>query len=433
MTLFRLLARSVRAALTWLATPVFLVVASIIARLARRHNRPEQPRLVWGSTPLINNVYWCHAMRKAGFESETFVTHIYSISRRQDFDRLLVEQYPWAPSALKPYLAFFHALFLYDVFFIAFDGFFIGHTRFAYLQARLLKLAGKKTVVIPYGSDAYVYRRVRMPGALHGLLTSYPGAARDQNRIARNVEYWCANADAVLPTGMGQEGFGRWDVMMPSSVFIDLDRWQGSSRNNTADGLSGPVAVTHAPNHRGFKGTEFVMEAIQQLRAEGLKIELRLLEGLPNTEVQRILREDTDILVEQLIATGHGMNGLEGLASGLTVISNYEDDGWVTPLRRWSYFGECPLVSASPETITDVLRRLITRPQLRHQLGRAGRAYVEKYHGLDSASYLYTNVIDFVYGRRDSMINLYHPLLGEYPRRSPKIEHPLVNNRIVDA
>ena len=66
-------------------------------------------------------------------------------------------------------------------------------------------------------------------------------------------------------------------------------------------------------------------------------------------------------------------------------------------------------------------------------LGQAGRAYAEKYHGLDSAQYFFTNVIDFVYGRRDSLINLYHPLLGEYSRRSPRVEHPLVTNRIIDA
>ena len=101
-------------------------------------------------------------------------------------------------------------------------------------------------------------------------------------------------------------------------------------------------------------------------------------------------------------------------------------------MRRWSFFGECPLVSATPENLADVLHKLVTRPELRNQLGRAGREYVEKYHDYVSAQFLFTNVIDYVYGRKDSLINLYHPLLGEYPNRSPKIQHPLVNNRIVD-
>jgi hypothetical protein len=269
-------------------------------------------------------------------------------------------------------------------------------------------------------------------GTLHGLMMSYPGAARDQQRIARNVDYWCTHADVVMSGFMMPDGFGRWDVLTPSPLSIDLDKWIASTRRSNANGTNGTVVITHAPNHRGFKGTEFVLEAIRILQAEGLKIELRLLERIQNTEVRRILCEDTDILVEQIIATGHGLNGLEGLASGLPVISNLEDDTYLMPMRRWSFFGECPLVSASPETLVNVLRKLVTRPELRQQLGKAGRDYMEKYHGIDSAQYLFANVIDYVYSRRDSLINLYHPLQGHYPNRSPKIEHPLVNNRIVD-
>jgi hypothetical protein len=372
-------------------------------------------------------------MREAGYFSETFTTDYYStINSRDDWDRIVSEEYNWAPSRVKPLVAFIDSLFRYDVFVISFDGFFIGKYPFAYLQAHILKLAGKKIIVIPYGSDSYLYHRIRSMGTLHGLMMSYPGAARDQQRIGRNVDYWCAHADVVIPGVMGPDGFGRWDVLTPSPLSIDLDRWIASTRRSNADGRNSTVVITHAPNHKGFKGTEFVLEAVRILQAEGLKIELQLLERIQNTEVRRILREDADIHVEQIIFTGHGLNGLEGLASGLPVISNLEDDTYVMPMRRWSYFDECPLVSASPETLVNVLRKLVTRSELRQQLGKAGRDYMEKYHGLDSTQYLFATVIDYAYGRRDSLINLYHPLLGEYPNRSPKIEHPLVNNRIVD-
>ncbi|MBT5717631.1 MAG: aminotransferase, partial [Opitutae bacterium] len=140
----------------------------------------------------------------------------------------------------------------------------------------------------------------------------------------------------------------------------------------------------------------------------------------------------TDILVEQLICTGHGMNAVEGFASGIPVVSNLEDDDCTTMFRRWSFLNECPIASASPESIVNVLRKLVTRPALRSQLGIAGRQYAEKYLGLDSAQYLFGEVIDFLYGRRDSLINLYHPLLGDYPKHKPFVEHPLVNNQIVD-
>lgn len=33
--------------------------------------------------------------------------------------------------------------------------------------------------------------------------------------------------------------------------------------------------------------------------------------------------------------------------------------------------------------------------------------------------------------RRESLINVYHPLLSEYPKRLSRVEHPLKYNRIV--
>jgi glycosyltransferase involved in cell wall biosynthesis len=407
------------------------VACSLIIRF--KFTIPAKPRLVWGSTPIINNSYWSRALVNAGFSSETFCANFFSIiNRREDWDKILAEEYRWISRHARPFVAFIHGLFLYDIFFISFNGFFLGNTPVKIFQAHLLKIARKKIVILPYGSDSYVYRNIRSISTVHGLLMSYPLASREQHRISQDVDYWIKHADVVLPGFMGPDGFGRWDALIPSPLFIDLQLWKSSRKLNEANGIVDEVVIAHAPNHRGFKGSEFVISAVEELRKEGLKIRLILLERVQNDQVRKVLEFEADILIEQLVFTGHGMNGLEGLASGLPVISNLEDETYVLPMRRWSYFSECPMVSGTPENLVDVLRQLVTRPELRHKLGRAGRAYVEKYQGLDSAQYLFSNVIDYVYGRKESLINLYHPLLGEYPNRSSKIQHPLVNNRIID-
>src|SRR5690606_29484229 len=130
-------------------------------------------------------------------------------------------------------------------------------------------------------------------------------------RIAQRVAYWSERADCIITGLMGVDGFGRWDVIIPSQLFLDTGLWSASQRESRADGKNGAVVVAHAPNHRGFKGTEFVLAAVETLKAEGLKVELRLIEGLQNDEVRRILREEVDILVEQLIYTGYALNALE--------------------------------------------------------------------------------------------------------------------------
>jgi len=413
-----------------LIVPLIIIVA-IFSRF--NNNKFCKPRLVWGSTPIISYSYWSRSMVEAGFKSETFTKDYYNlINKREDWDIILSEKFRFIWWPLRPYFAFIFSLVKYDVFFISFDGFFLGPTSLNYYQAQILKIAGKKIVVFPYGSDSYVYRNIRSINTMHGLMMSYPMASKKQDRIANNVKYWTKHADVLITGIMGADGFGRWDVLIPSFIMLDLKKWHCSRRLNISNGKSKNIIIGHAPNHRGFKGTEFIIAAIESLKKEGLKIELKLLEKMKNDEVKKSLREDIDILIEQIICTGHGLNGLEGMASGLPTISNLEDSDYITPLRRWSYFDECPLVSATPENLTEVLRKLITSPKLRQTLGAAGRAYVEKYHGFDSSQYLFTNVLDYIYGKKDSLINLYHPLFSDYLNRSPKIKHPLVNSRIID-
>ena len=53
------------------------------------------------------------------------LTNIANINKREDWDRILSEEYPLVWWPFKPFIAFVTALFKYDVFFISFNGFFI--------------------------------------------------------------------------------------------------------------------------------------------------------------------------------------------------------------------------------------------------------------------------------------------------------------------
>ena len=53
-------------------------------------------------------------------------------------------------------------------------------------------------------------------------------------------------------------------------------------------------------------------------------------------------------------------------------------------------------------------------------------------HGLDSAAHPLMQVIEYKRRQRDWLINLYNPLLGDYPGRLQRLEHPFVTSRIVD-
>ena len=198
--------------------------------------------------------------------------------------------------------------------------------------------------------------------------------------------------------------------------------------------MRGTVKVIHTPNHRGVKGTEFLFQAVEELKAEGLLVELLLVEKRPNDEVKRLMVEEADILAEAFLFTGYGMSGIEGMASGLPVLANLEHEAYTRVFRRYSYLNECPILSTTPETLKENLRVLVTNPDLREELGRAGRRYAEKYHSDETAQYMFGAVYDRIwFGKDVDLMNLFHPLKSEYNHRTPPVEHPLVDNRLPDS
>ncbi|MDA0194114.1 MAG: glycosyltransferase [Bacteroidetes bacterium] len=386
---------------------------------------------MFGPDPIINNSKWSRALAEIGYKSETYTDGICSsINTRLDYDRIIQDTFPWFSNLWARLFGFIEALFKYDYFVISFNGFFLGNTALWKLESFLLKMAKKRIIVFPFGLDAYIYHRIRSTSLMHGLMMSLPMFSKQQKKIAKRVDYWCTEADIVIPGLMGPDGIGRWDILSWNPIYLDLSKWRPQKIKNIADGINKTVVIAHAPNFRGFKGTEFIINSIDLLKREGLKIELILIEKKQNSEVYDILTQKADIHVEQIIATGHGLNAVEGMAAGLPVISNLEDETYTLPFRRWSFLNECPIVSASPETLTDVLRELVTNPKLREDLGKASRDYAVKYHGHDAAQYLFGKIVEKLEGGDVDLINLYNPLSSEFNRRLPKVKHPLKNNKI---
>ena len=133
--------------------------------------------------------------------------------------------------------------------------------------------------------------------------------------------------------------------------------------------------VVHAPSHRGKKGTEHVIAA-----CEGLPVELELVEGLHHDEARRRY-EAADIVVDQLNAGWYGLFAIEAMALGKPVVTFLHEEA---VRRSAEAFGiEVPIVSATKETLRDVLARLAADPDERRRLGAAGRAYVERVHDIE--------------------------------------------------
>jgi hypothetical protein len=139
-----------------------------------------------------------------------------------------------------------------------------------------------------------------------------------------------------------------------------------------------PLRIVHAPNHRHFKGTGFVIEAVEQLRREGLALELTLVERLSNDEALAIYRT-ADLVFDQCLIGFHGYFAIEAMALGKPVMCFIRK-----PSEYLIDHENCPIISAQPEGLADVIRQLATDRGRLHELGLSGRRYVEKYFTLQA-------------------------------------------------
>ncbi|WP_066377089.1 MULTISPECIES: glycosyltransferase [unclassified Anabaena] len=139
-----------------------------------------------------------------------------------------------------------------------------------------------------------------------------------------------------------------------------------------------PLHIVHAPNHRIFKGTHFLIEAVETLQAEGIAIELSLVERIPNAQALEIYRT-ADVIFDQCLIGFHGYFALEGMAMGKPVMCFIRK-----PQEYLLHPEECPIINTHIDTLkADLLKLYNSREQLR-DIGIKSRQYIEKYFTLEA-------------------------------------------------
>lgn len=412
--------------------------------LARNNNCYSQnnhkPRLFFGPIPLINNKYFSNSLNEIGFESKTVMNGFYSIHKKEDYDLyfeniLINKKMPFYKKIfVKKFMDVFILEYLlenFDIFHLPYTGLIFSETKYKYYELLLLRKFNKKIVMMPFGSDSYMYSKIINESLKQVLMISYPKAGENEKQIQEHVNFWQANSDFRLGSIM-IDGFSLWDILTVNSLVINSKEWTPKKFYADSNGINDYVNIIHTPNHRGFKGTEFLIQAINRLKLEGLKVNLILLEGIPNTQVREIMLDKADILAEQFIFIGYALSGIEGMATGIPVLSNLSDERYTRVCRRYAYLDECPILSTTPESIYDNLRLLVLNPKLREQLGRAGRKYVEKYHAYQTAQKMFSKIYDKIWYKKDvELWRFFHPAIEDsYNNQSPLIDHPLFENKI---
>lgn len=139
-----------------------------------------------------------------------------------------------------------------------------------------------------------------------------------------------------------------------------------------------PLKIGHAPSHRKAKGTQYLLDALETLKAQGYHFDLVLVEGMNNVEARKCY-EQIDVLVDQLFTGWYGGVAVEAMALGKPVLVyiREEDLHFIPDAMRH----DLPFFNVTPYTIEKELRKVLEMPREDiYELGRKSRAFVEKWH-----------------------------------------------------
>ncbi|HEX2981039.1 MAG TPA: hypothetical protein VHO48_12295 [Anaerolineaceae bacterium] len=262
----------------------------------------------------------------------------------------------------------FSTLRRYDVYvLIHSDTFLPGN-----LDVPLLRLLGKQVVRIWCGSDVRYWhayeqemRKLGMEKDVASFLESIRGKRFDRYLQKRDmVRIGERFANLIYAQASYAQLFKRPYLRINLPMAVNEYVYNFPDRD--------VPLVVHAPSSKERKGTRAILRAVDELHAEGLSFEFRIVQNCSNEQV-RIALQEADIVVDQLISAIIGKLALEGMSCGCAVLGRYAPEYAPVPPG-------CPMIRVTEETIKERLREVIVNRDLRRRLAVEGRQYVETYY-----------------------------------------------------
>ena len=247
-------------------------------------------------------------------------------------------------------------------------------------EVAALRRAGVKVAMLCHGSD------VRLPSR-HGKLDRWSPFADGTWEQAPAMEERALEARRLMTAIDAPVFVSTPDLLLdwPAAhwlpTVVSPEDWRCSSPV-----LERPVPVVlHAPSNPVIKGSALIEPIMHKLAAEGL-VEYRRVEGVPASEMPA-LNASADIVLEQFRIGTYSVTSQEAMAGGRLVVGHVHDQ--VRDHVRATQGLELPVVEATPDSLEQVLRDVLSDRARYQAVAASGVAYVETLHnGTASAAAL---------------------------------------------
>ena len=344
----------------------------------------SRPRTMWGVTPILTLPLLAKCDRLLGFRSESLVFTVYHTTSSFDINLKALSGFVYRN--FPRWIGKFHrailrlALIRYDVFHTFCDRGLLpasGGLQIEPAEMEAIGRHGRRLYAYTYGADVRT-REATLALGRYNLCVECPEPGRfctcDDEKGARNIDAIRQHATALVSMG---------DMLTYARDARNMHYWPIDTAKfpeTGTDWITGrTLRVGHAPNHAHFKGTQFLVDAIERLKAQGYAIELISITDVANTEVIALFKS-CDVVADQFIAGFHGYTALEAMALGKPVLCYLRDSqAAIDPAN-------CPMINCSPDTVEAVLRGCLEGDFDLAELGRRSRSYIEHYYSLEAVA-----------------------------------------------
>ncbi len=223
-----------------------------------------------------------------------------------------------------------------------------------YSDLKLIKKAGKKIVFIFVGDDVRWYWAMKqefeglgMSPVEYGKGYNYTaiGLYRRIKRIRMAEKY----ADLVYSK--------REQAQLQKRPFFHWIMFVNASDYTVRDSEKEIPLVIHAPSNMSIKGSKYIIDAVNELKAEGLVFDFQLVENMKFEECKKLI-EKADFIIDQLFIPGGGRLCAEALSCNAKAISfmaySIYYQGFMPQKQE-----NCPIIDADRHSIKEVLHKQI--------------------------------------------------------------------------
>jgi glycosyltransferase involved in cell wall biosynthesis len=341
--------------------------------LNKRFKSKKSIKIGIGPQPLINNIYHKKSLELYGYKVETFVSNTYYITN--DFDIDLTNE-----NKVIKRLKLIHLAFKYDVLMFYFNGGPLAISSFVKLEAWFYKLAGVKTILLPYGSDVQDMSRSKNALFKDVLTKDYREHKNARNKISEQIDRWTIHADYIISGCEWVDYMYHWDMLTLAHFSIDINDEKFISNNKINNKT---FKIFHAPNHKNIKGTQYLVDAVDNLKSQGYDIELILKTKISNSEVIATIHE-CDIVADQFIVGWYAMFALEAMSCKKPVLCYLRDD--LIDLYKSANIleDEMPIINTNVQNIKENILWCYNNKNKLDEISQSSYEFVKKYHSLES-------------------------------------------------